>query len=203
MIAHRRDPGPPLSKARAEVTETIVGSRWRAGFFSGRQGCAAGCPMLPRCAHAFWPFQGILTSAAGAFSRRARPRPRAMAGSRRRCSTWGACARPGGGGKKRVVGDPTLLADLLALVDPDARSDPMSPLLWTCRSLSQLARALTARGHRVGRTLVGELLRAQRFSLQANRKTRRGGPPRPRRAVPPCEQKRAASSCGGRAGDLG
>ena len=130
--------------------------------------------MLPRCAHAFWPFQGILTSAAGAFSRRARPRPRAMAGSRRRCSTWGACARPGGGGKKRVVGDPTLLADLLALMDPDARSDPMSPLLWTCRSLSQLARALTARGHRVGRTLVGELLRAQRFSLQANRKTREG-----------------------------
>ena len=55
----------------------------------------------------------------------------------------------------------------------------MSPLRWTCRSLSQLAQALTlsaslpprlrfegtqacfARGHRVGRTLVGELLHAQ------------------------------------------
>ena len=70
--------------------------------------------------------------------------------------------------------DATLLADLLALVEPDARGDPMSPLRWTCKSLSQLTRALVACGHRVGRTLVGELLHQQKFSLQANRKTREG-----------------------------
>ncbi len=86
----------------------------------------------------------------------------------------GRVRRAGGGGKKRVAQDPTLLADLLALVEPDARGDPMSPLRWTCKSLSQLAQALVAGGHRVGRTLVGELLRGQRFSLQANRKTRDG-----------------------------
>jgi hypothetical protein len=86
----------------------------------------------------------------------------------------GRIRRPGGGGKKRVAQDTTLVADLLALVEPDARGDPMSPLRWTCKSLSQLTRALVAMGHRVGRTLVGELLHQQKFSLQANRKTREG-----------------------------
>ena len=37
-----------------------------------------------------------------------------------------------------------------------------------------MARVLVAQGHRVGRTLVRELLRQQKFSLQANRKTREG-----------------------------
>jgi hypothetical protein len=86
----------------------------------------------------------------------------------------GRVRRRGGGGKKRVTQDATLVADLLALVEPDARGDPMSPLRWTCKSLSQLTQALVAKGHRVGRTLVGELLHEQKFSLQANRKTREG-----------------------------
>ena len=70
--------------------------------------------------------------------------------------------------------DATLLDDLLALVNPSERGDPMSPLRWTCKSLSQLASALVAQGHRIGRTVVGELLHRQKFSLQANRKTREG-----------------------------
>jgi Rhodopirellula transposase DDE domain len=28
------------------------------------------------------------------------------------------------------------------MVEPDARGDPMSPLRWTCKSLSQLASGL-------------------------------------------------------------
>ena len=86
----------------------------------------------------------------------------------------GRVRRPGGGGKTRLAQDTTLVADLLALVEPDARGDPMSPLRWTCKSLSQLTRALVAMGHRIGHTLVGELLQQQKFSLQANRKTREG-----------------------------
>lgn len=82
--------------------------------------------------------------------------------------------RPGGGGKKLVEKDPTLLADLMAMVEPDARGDPMSPLRWTCKSLSQLASALVAMGHKIGRSAVGDLLHQQKFSLQANRKTREG-----------------------------
>jgi len=82
--------------------------------------------------------------------------------------------RPGGGRKLLVVKDATLLDDLLALVEPSERGDPMSPLRWTCKSLSQLTAALVAQGHRIGRTVVGELLHRQKFSLQANRKTREG-----------------------------
>jgi hypothetical protein len=86
----------------------------------------------------------------------------------------GRVRRPGGGGKKLVEKDATLLADLLAMVEPDARGDPMSPLRWTCKSLSQLAGALVAIGHKIGRSAVGDLLHQQKFSLQANRKTREG-----------------------------
>src|SRR5208337_1866317 len=59
----------------------------------------------------------------------------------------GCVRRPGGGGKKLVAKDPTLLAGLMAMVD--ARGDPMSPLRWTCKSLSQLASALVAMGHKI------------------------------------------------------
>lgn len=71
----------------------------------------------------------------------------------------GRVRRAGSGGKRRVAQDPTPLRDLLALVEPDARGDPMSPLRRTCKGLSQLARALTPQGHRVGRMLAGKLLR--------------------------------------------
>jgi hypothetical protein len=47
-------------------------------------------------------------------------------------------------------------------------------LRWTCKSLRRLAAELATRGHRVSHTVVGELLRRQKFSLQANRKTREG-----------------------------
>jgi hypothetical protein len=81
---------------------------------------------------------------------------------------------PGGGRKPLTAEDPTLVRDLEALVEPTTRGDPMSPLRWTCKSLRRLAAELTARGHPVSRTVVGELLAREKFSLQANRKTREG-----------------------------
>src|ERR1700688_3245817 len=87
----------------------------------------------------------------------------------------GGVRRAGGGRKPLVVSNPDLLHELMALVEPGARGDPMSPLRWTCKSLRQLAAELVARGHRVSRTVVGELLKAQKFSLQANSKTNEGG----------------------------
>ena len=70
--------------------------------------------------------------------------------------------------------NPGLLDDLNALVEPDARGDPMSPLRWTCKSLRRLADELRNLGHKVSHTVVGELLKKQKFSLQANSKTREG-----------------------------
>jgi hypothetical protein len=82
--------------------------------------------------------------------------------------------RPGAGRKPAICKDPTLLADLEALVEPTTRGDPESPLRWTCKSVRRLAQALQAQGHEVSRTLVGELLNAAGYSLQANRKTKEG-----------------------------
>ncbi len=83
--------------------------------------------------------------------------------------------RPGGGRKTLSSMNATLLDDLLGLVCPSERGDPMSPLRWTCKSLRRLARELGDVGHKISHTVVGELLKAQNFSLQANRKTREGG----------------------------
>ena len=82
--------------------------------------------------------------------------------------------RHGGGRKALVQHDPTLLADLDALVEPTSSGDPQSPLRWTCKSVRQLADELHRQGHTVGRQKVADLLAALGYSLQANRKTREG-----------------------------
>jgi hypothetical protein len=86
----------------------------------------------------------------------------------------GRLHRPGGGRKKLTETDPTLLSDLKALVEPTTRGDPEAPLLWTSRSLRNLAEALRAMGHCVGHNVVADLLRQLNYSLQANQKTREG-----------------------------
>src|SRR4051812_50064989 len=88
--------------------------------------------------------------------------------------TAGRVRRAGGGRKPAVAADPDLMRDLKALVEPTARGDPEGPLRWTCKSLRRLADALQAQGHRISRTLVGELLHGLGFSLQANAKTHEG-----------------------------
>jgi hypothetical protein len=80
----------------------------------------------------------------------------------------GMRVRRAGGGRKRVEDkDATLVADLLALVDPLTRGDPESPLRCTCKSLRTLAAELTAQGHAVSHVVVAEILKAQGYSLQA------------------------------------
>jgi transposase len=82
--------------------------------------------------------------------------------------------RRGGGRKSAATQDPGLVPALLALVEPDERGDPMSPLRWTTKSLRHLAEELTRQGHRVSAPTVGKLLVEQGFSLQANVKTLEG-----------------------------
>jgi hypothetical protein len=83
--------------------------------------------------------------------------------------------RRAGGGRKRLSDvDAGLLPALLALVEPDERGDPMSPLRWTTKSTRTLAAALTAQGHRAGADTIADLLRQEGFSLQANTKTIEG-----------------------------
>jgi len=83
--------------------------------------------------------------------------------------------RQGGGRRPLTVTDPGLLPALVSLVEPNVRGDPMLPLRWTCKSLRHLSDEMGAMGHKVSRTVIGQLLRAEKFSLQGNSKTEEGG----------------------------
>ncbi len=80
----------------------------------------------------------------------------------------------GGGRKKAEVADLELLGRLDALIEPGTRGDPESPLQWTTKSTRHLANELTAMGHTVSHSVVAQILRSVRFSLQGTRKTLEG-----------------------------
>jgi DNA-binding phage protein len=82
--------------------------------------------------------------------------------------------RAGGGRKRTVDKDLTLVQDLESLIEPTTRGDPESPLRWTSKSVRKLARELNGMGHQVSHRLVAELLHELDYSLQANRKTKEG-----------------------------
>jgi transposase len=91
----------------------------------------------------------------------------------------GESSRPGarirklGGGKKRLMEtDATLLSDLEKEVEP--KGDPMSLLRWTTKSLDPLVKALAAKGHHIKKSALAEVLHEQGFSLRANKKTIEG-----------------------------
>src|SRR4029450_10364876 len=90
--------------------------------------------------------------------------------------------RPGGGQHLVEADDPTLLADLQALLESTTRGEPQSPLLWTCKSTRNLAEELSRAGHRVNYRTVAALLHGLDYSLQANRKTKEGASHRDRNA---------------------
>ena len=70
-------------------------------------------------------------------------------------SNDGRVRRAGAGRRPLQATDPELAAALDALIDPDVRGDPESPLRWTCKSTGQLALALTRGGHRVSASKIG------------------------------------------------
>ena len=82
--------------------------------------------------------------------------------------------RPGGGRKRAVIRQPTLLAALETLIEDAIRGDPESPLRWVSRSQRNIVSALTGQGFQASQKLVGQLLRQLKYSCQANRKTREG-----------------------------
>lgn len=80
----------------------------------------------------------------------------------------------GGGRKALEERDPRLLEDLKALVAPETRGDPESPLIWTTKSTRHLQQALKDKGHDASPTTVAKLLKDLGYSLQANQKTKEG-----------------------------
>jgi len=67
--------------------------------------------------------------------------------------TPGSRMRAQGAGPKRMMDtDGTLQKDLEVLLEP--KGDPMSPVQWTCKSLSQLVAALSECGHHMKKSAL-------------------------------------------------
>lgn len=86
----------------------------------------------------------------------------------------GRARRPGGGRKKLVDRDASLLNDLLRLVEPATLGDPERPLRWVSKSHAKLAAALQAMGHEVSPQTVRRLLRQIGYRRQGNAKAEEG-----------------------------
>src|SRR3954465_12876195 len=74
--------------------------------------------------------------------------------------------RPGGGRKRLADTDPSLVSDLLSLIEPATLGDPERPLLWVSKSSEKLAAALRAMGHQVSAEVLSCVdgpLRARAF----------------------------------------
>lgn len=82
--------------------------------------------------------------------------------------------KPGGGRKSLEEKDETLISELNKLLDPVTGGDPMSPLRWTCKSTSELAKELKRMGHQISQPTVWRLLNEMGYSMQSNRKTLEG-----------------------------
>lgn len=87
---------------------------------------------------------------------------------------YGVVRRKGGGRKSVTQNHPTLMPALAVLVDPSTRGDPQSPLQWTTKSTTKLAKELQAMGYPVSQRTVCRLLWELGYSLQSNRKTQEG-----------------------------
>lgn len=78
----------------------------------------------------------------------------------------------GGGRKKLVEKDPTLMKDLESLIEP--KGDPMSITQWTTKSLTTLVLALAKKGHTIKEMALRRILISLDFSLKANKKNIEG-----------------------------
>jgi len=86
----------------------------------------------------------------------------------------GRVRRTGGGRKKVVEKDSTLLRDVESLVEPTASGHPECPLRWTFKSVRKLAAELRTMGHDISFRTVADVLRDAGYTLQSNRKSQEG-----------------------------
>jgi hypothetical protein len=83
--------------------------------------------------------------------------------------------RRGGGGRKRLEEEePKLLRAIEALIEPDSRGDPVSPLRWTCKSTRAISETLAKEGLKASPMKIHGLLRQMGYSMQSNRKSVEG-----------------------------
>jgi hypothetical protein len=88
----------------------------------------------------------------------------------------GTRMRKTGGGRKRILTkDTTLLEDLDILLDPkDVKGDPMTHIKWTSKSIAHLTKGLQKLGHTVKETTLYMIMRSKHYSMRGNRKDDEG-----------------------------
>ena len=83
--------------------------------------------------------------------------------------------RRAGAGRKRIADvNPKLIRALKRAVESSTRGDPMTPLLWTNKSVRNLAEELGRQGYAVSHATVAAELKNFGYRLQANRKVQEG-----------------------------
>lgn len=86
----------------------------------------------------------------------------------------GRVRAPGAGRPRVEQAQPGIVEVLEALVAPDSRGDPMSPLRWTNKSLSKLVKGLAGHGYVVSDTTVLRMLEVLGYRLMKTFKTKEG-----------------------------
>ncbi len=79
--------------------------------------------------------------------------------------------RKGGGRKAVLECDLDVKKDIESILLETTAGDPMSRLIWTCKSVRTIADELQAKGHEISFKTVNRILHELDYSLQANRKT--------------------------------
>jgi len=82
----------------------------------------------------------------------------------------GGSRKKGGGRKPINESQPGIMQELEELLEGHTKGDPMTPLIWTSKSVRCLENALKERGFRVSYVTVSNLLKELGYILQTNRK---------------------------------
>lgn len=82
--------------------------------------------------------------------------------------------KQGGGRKKETDKNSEIEKVVEQIVNPHTMGDPMKALLWTSKSLRNIAETAKKNGCNISHKLVGVILKNAGYSLQSNRKTDEG-----------------------------
>jgi transposase len=80
------------------------------------------------------------------------------------------CRKEGGGRKLMEIKNPQIIRELEEILEPFIKGSPMNPLRWTSKSTRVIEAALKNKGYVISDTTIAEILKAQGYSLQSNRK---------------------------------
>jgi transposase len=95
----------------------------------------------------------------------------------------GRVRRSGGGRKAATEKHTGIEAEIEAMLDGGTAGSPERVLLWTTKSLRNIAGALKEKGYDISHDTVGNILRSMGYSLQQNQKMLQLGEPHPDRGA--------------------